>query len=79
MEQKQIQIQIFKDGKVKSRTKNIKGKACMKYMKIIEEITASRAIDSEFTEEYYEVEQKLSSTQTENEEIETSQYIKEIN
>ena len=69
MGQKQIQIRIFNDGTIKSHTKNIKGKTCLKYMKIIEEMCEARAIDSEFTTEYYENEQNIESEQ-ENAQIE---------
>ncbi len=73
MGRKQIQIRIYNDGTIKSHTKNIKGKTCLKYMKIIEEMCAARAIDSEFTTEYYENEQTTVVEQ------ETTQYEKEIN
>ncbi len=62
MEKKQIQIQIFKDGTIKSRTQNIKGKKCTKYLKVIEELTNAVAVDSNYTPEYFEDEVLQNST-----------------
>ena len=58
MDQKLIEIRIFNNGTVKSKTKGMVGKSCMKYIQAIEELTGSRTIDSEFTPEYYMNEQK---------------------
>ncbi len=51
---KQIKIRIFPDGRIESETVNIKGKKCLEYIKPIQEMTGAQAIDSEFTDEYYE-------------------------
>lgn len=64
METKQIEIRIYKDGTIKSKTKNIKGKSCMKYLKLLENISEAQVVDSEFTKEYYEVEQNIENSQT---------------
>lgn len=64
METKQIEIRIYKDGTIKSQTKNIKGKSCMKYLKLLENISEAQVVDSEFTKEYYEVEQNIENSQT---------------
>lgn len=53
---KQIKIRIFPDGRIESETVNIKGKKCLEYIKPIQEMTGAQAIDSEFTDEYYESE-----------------------
>ncbi|MCR4636663.1 MAG: DUF2997 domain-containing protein [Butyrivibrio sp.] len=73
MGQKQIQIRIFSDGTIKSHTKNIKGKSCLKYMNMIEELCNAKAIDSEFTTEYYESEQIVETEQ------EMTEIVKETN
>ena len=51
---KQIQIRIFADGKVKTTTSNMKGKVCLKYISLLEELLEAKTLDSEFTKEYYE-------------------------
>ena len=51
---KQIKIRVYPDGTIKSQTVNIKGKACLKYIKEIENLTNAKTVKSEFTEEYYQ-------------------------
>ena len=49
---KQLRIEIFSDGKVWAQTKGIRGKACRDYVKVLEQLTGARAVDSEYTPEY---------------------------
>ena len=56
---KQISLRIFTDGKVQAETRGIKGKACLDYISIIERLTGARTVDSDFTEEYRETEERL--------------------
>lgn len=63
---KQIQIRIFPDGRIESVTRNIKGKTCLKYIGQLEKILEARAVDSDFTSEYYEQEEITSNNQTLN-------------
>lgn len=51
---KQIQIRVYPDGKIESKTIGVKGKSCMKYIKTIEDLTSAKTYKSEFTHEYYE-------------------------
>ena len=52
---KQIKIRIYPDGKIESQTVNIKGKSCLKYIQSLESLLDAKVIDSEFTNEYYEI------------------------
>lgn len=52
---KQVQLRIFPNGKIEAETHGVKGKACLDYIKIIEQLTGARTIDSDFTDEYYQV------------------------
>ncbi len=56
---KQLKIRIFPDGKVQSETEGIKGKACLNYVSILEQLTGARAVDSDYTDEYYEQDNSL--------------------
>ncbi len=56
---KQITLKIMTDGKVQAETHGIKGKACMDYISIIEQLTAAQTVSSEFTSEYREIEENL--------------------
>ena len=53
---KQIKIKIYPTGKIESETIGIKGKACLGYIKEIEQLTGANAVNSNFTNEYYEQE-----------------------
>ncbi len=50
-----ITLRIYPDGKVQAETHGIKGKACLNYIAIIEQLTGAKTVDSDFTEEYHEV------------------------
>lgn len=53
---KQIEIRIHPDGKIDTVTRNIKGKACLKYIAVLEQLLEAQTVDSEFTSEYCEEE-----------------------
>ena len=59
---KQIKIRIYPDGKIESQTVNIKGKSCLKYIQPLESLL-EKIVDSEFTHEYYEVNNLIEETE----------------
>ncbi|MCM3409694.1 DUF2997 domain-containing protein [Metabacillus litoralis] len=54
MEDKQIKIKITEDGNIFAETVGIKGKECLQYIELLEELLDAESIDSKFTQEYYE-------------------------
>ena len=58
---KQIKIRVYPDGRIESETVGIKGKSCMNYIKEVENLTGAKTVKSEFTNEYYEVENQAYS------------------
>ena len=54
MEDKQIKIKITEDGNIFAETVGIKGKECLQYIELLEELLDAESIDSIFTQEYYE-------------------------
>ena len=56
---KQIEIRIGADGKIDAETKGIKGKNCLQYLERIEKMANAVTQDSKFTDEYYEVEERI--------------------
>lgn len=52
-----MQIRIYPDGKVQGEINGIKGKRCTDYIGTIEELTDSRTWKSNFTKEFYEIEE----------------------
>lgn len=63
---KKVQIRIYPNGSVESKTLNIKGKNCEKYIEILEKLTEAKTVNSEFTSEYYEIESVNSEYTTSN-------------
>lgn len=53
---KQIQIRIKPNGEISAETIGIKGKKCLKYLPEIEKLTNAVIVDSDFTNEYLEIE-----------------------
>ncbi len=60
---KEITLRIFKDGTVQGETHGIKGKACLNYIAILEQLTGAVCVDSDFTAEYKETPEILTATQ----------------
>lgn len=51
--EKRLRVQIFPDGHVQAETQGVKGKKCIEYIRILEEILEAETVDSEYTAEYY--------------------------
>ncbi len=63
---KQITLEIRPNGILHAQTHGVKGKACLAYIDILEKLTESRTVDSDFTPEYLETDNELvAETQTE--------------
>lgn len=62
---KQIQIRVYPDGRIESKTLGIKGKSCLNHIKEVENLTGSKTVKSEFTKEYYENESVQNTTYNE--------------
>lgn len=56
MNDKKIQIKITEDGEIRAETIGIKGKDCLEYIKLLEELLEAETVDSNYTEEYYQME-----------------------
>ena len=61
---RQLQVRIYPDGRIESKTLNVKGKQCEKYLNVMERLTDARVVDSEYTPEYYENEVILEEQNT---------------
>jgi hypothetical protein len=63
---KKIKLRIYTDGKIDAETQGIKGKACLDYIAILEQLTGATTVDSAFTAEYKENDNLLTGyTETE--------------
>lgn len=57
MADKQIRVRIYPDGQIKADVLGVKGKACVDYIHVLEQLLDAEVTDSEYTAEYYEAEQ----------------------
>ncbi len=62
---KRVQIKILPDGSIEAVTQGIKGKACLEYVHLLEELLDAKAVDSDFTSEYNEIEERFTETNQE--------------
>lgn len=53
---KQIQLRIYPDGKIEAKTLGIKGKKCVDYIQVLEQMLKAKTVESAYTEEYNQVE-----------------------
>lgn len=58
MESHELRIEIGKDGKVRVETSGAKGKACLEYIKLVQQIVG-KPLGQELTQEYYEPDSRV--------------------
>ena len=63
MNLKQIKIRIKPNGEIEAETLGMKGKTCLKYITELEKMANAVTRDSDFTKEYYEVEEQEAISQ----------------
>lgn len=51
---KQIQVQIYPDGKIEAKTIGVKGKQCKNYIPLLEQVLKARMVENVYTDEYYQ-------------------------
>ena len=62
---RRIVVTINRDGSIKAETLGIKGKTCLDYVPLLEELLEAETVQSEFTAEYQAAEQHVTRTNTE--------------
>jgi hypothetical protein len=53
---KEITLRIRRDGSVEAETHGIKGRACLDWIGVLEQLLDAKTVDSSFTAEYDQVE-----------------------
>jgi hypothetical protein len=53
---KTIQVVIARDGQVRVDVRGVKGKSCVNYMRLLEDVLDAEIIESAYTPEYDEIE-----------------------
>ena len=59
---KKLQIRIYPDGKIETKTLGVKGSACEKYLDTFEKLTKAQIVDSEYAKEFLETESVLTQS-----------------
>lgn len=54
MANKKLKIKLLPNGVVEMQTEGIKGKKCLDYVKLLQELADVKIESQEFTQEYYE-------------------------
>lgn len=54
MGKKYLEIRLKPDGSIQVETHGVKGKACLQYIGMMENMIGGRVVDSDYTGEYYE-------------------------
>ena len=62
---KQICIRIHKNGAIDAETDGVKGKACLDYIRVIEQLTHARTEDSDYKPDYFETDEAVEETAAE--------------
>jgi hypothetical protein len=62
---RRIVVTVNRDGSIKAETLGIKGKACLDYVPLLEELLEAETVQSEFTAEYQGVDQHVTRVATE--------------
>lgn len=57
MAKKQLKIKLLPNGEIKMQTLGIKGKKCLDYSKLLEELADAKIVSQELNSEYYETEE----------------------
>ncbi len=66
MARRQMKIKLLPNGQIEMKTEGIKGKGCVNYIKVLEELTDSTVIAQEYTSEYYEQDYEMNPQTIEN-------------
>lgn len=58
MTKKQLKIKLLPNGEVQMETIGVKGKKCLDYVKVLEQLADVKITKQEYTREYYEQEEE---------------------
>jgi hypothetical protein len=62
---RRIAVTINKDGSIKAETLGIKGKTCLDYVPVLEELLDAETLQSAFTADYQATEEQVTEQATE--------------
>ena len=62
---RRIAVTINRDGSIKAETLGIKGKTCLDYVPVLEELLDAETVKSAFTADYHAEDEELTEPETE--------------
>ena len=62
---RRIAVTINRDGTIRAETLGIKGKTCLDYVPLLEDLLEAETVQSEFTADYQAVDEQLTEPATE--------------
>jgi hypothetical protein len=62
---RRIAVTITRDGTIRAETLGIKGKTCLDYVPLLEELLEAETVQSEFTADYRAVDEELTQPSAE--------------
>jgi hypothetical protein len=60
-----LAVTINRDGSIKAETLGIKGKTCLDYVPLLEELLDAETVQSAFTADYHATDEELTEPETE--------------
>jgi DUF2997 family protein len=66
---KKITLRIRRDGTVEAETHGMKGRECLPYITQLEDLLEAEAIDSDYTEDYYDAVEAEEQTVVQEEQV----------
>ena len=59
---KKMKIRLLPNGEIQMETVGIKGKKCLDYIKVLQQLVNVKITETQLTNEYYETESEIVST-----------------
>ncbi len=59
---KKMKIRLLPNGEIQMETQGIKGKKCLDYIKVLQQLVNVKITDTQLTNEYYETESEMITT-----------------
>ena len=60
---KKMKIKLLPNGEIQMETIGVKGKKCLDYIEILKKLVDVKITDTQLTQEYYETETEITSTE----------------
>lgn len=63
MGDKKLKIKLLPNGEIVMETHGVKGKKCLDYIEVLKKLVNVNITDTQFSQEYYEIETEVSNSE----------------